>query len=455
MNKKNINFKIFKAYDIRGIYPSELNREAVFAIGRAFARKTRAKQVVVGRDMRLSGSILKKYLIQGLAQEGVREIIDIGLVPIDAVYFSVGILKYEAGIVITASHNPKEYNGLKMVRRSVDDMDWVRGNDLARIVQKVNTGGKNVGNGEIKIIKKNIYPEYIRHVLSFVNVKNIKPLKVVIDAGNGMAGKVMPILEKYLPIKTIHLNYRLDGNFPAHPSNPLLPESQVQISKKIKETKADCGVIFDGDTDRLFFVDEDGKFIRADITLLLLAKLFLEREAGAGIAYNLICSKIVPKMIEQWGGRAIRTAVGFVNVAQGMKKNKGIMGGEVSAHYSFRDNTYADSGFIALVILLELLSEIDKPLSQIVKPFYAYHKLPEINTLVEDIDEKIEEIKNKYKRCSQDYLDGVTVDNWEKRGWWFNVRPSNTEPLLRLTIEAKDKKMTMKLKKDLVKLIKK
>jgi len=255
-----------------------------------------------------------------------------------------------------------------------------------------------------------------------------------------------------LPIKTIHLNYRLDGNFPAHPSNPLLPESQVQISKKIKETKADCGVIFDGDTDRLFFVDEDGKFIRADITLLLLAKLFLEREAGAGIAYNLICSKIVPKMIEQWGGRAIRTAVGFVNVAQGMKKNKGIMGGEVSAHYSFRDNTYADSGFIALVILLELLSEIDKPLSQIVKPFYAYHKLPEINTLVE---EKIEEIKNKYKRCSQDYLDGVTVDNWEKRGWWFNVRPSNTEPLLRLTIEAKDKKMTMKLKKDLVKLIKK
>ena len=160
-------------------------------------------------------------------------------------------------------------------------------------------------------------------------------------------------------------------------------------------------------------------------------------------------------MIEQWGGRAIRTAVGFVNVAQGMKKNKGIMGGEVSAHYSFRDNTYADSGFIALVILLELLSEIDKPLSQIVKPFYAYHKLPEINTLVEDINEKIEEIKNKYKRCSQDYLDGVTVDNWEKRGWWFNVRPSNTEPLLRLTIEAKDKKMTMKLKKDLVKLIKK
>ena len=449
---KNVNPKIFKAYDIRGIYPSDLNSQVAFLIGLAFAKKTKVKQVVVGRDMRLSGAVLKKSLIKGLAAGGVKKIVDIGLVPIDAVYFMVGIKKYESGIMITASHNPKEYNGFKMVDPK---MKVIRGVNLLPMVKKISRDARSrVSEIKIKTIKKDIYPEYIKHVLIFVNLKKIKPLKVVVDAGNGMAGKVIPMLAKHLPIKITPMNFKLDGNFPAHPSNPLDPKSQVGITKKVKKDKADFGVIFDGDTDRLFFIDEKGKFIRADITLLLLAKLFLEREPGAGIAYNVVCSKIVLEKIKNWGGKPIRTKVGFVNISEGLKKSKGIVGGEISAHYSFRDNAYADSGSIAFVILLELLSEIDKPLSEIIKPYNKYYKLPEINTPVKNIPGKLREIKKQYSQYKQDYLDGVTVDNWAKGGWWFNARPSNTEPLLRLTIEAKNKAALKKLKKELVELIK-
>jgi len=448
-----IDKSIFKAYDIRGIYPDQLNGQIAFLIGLAFAKKTKAYQVVVGKDMRLGGDVLKKNLIAGLAQGGVKEIVDIDLVPIDAVYFAVGINKYETGIMITASHNPKEYNGFKMVAQ---EMKVIRGTDLYSSVKQL--AGENIKKSKvkIKITKINIYPEHIKHILSFADVKNIKPLKVVVDAGNGLAGKMMPLLSKYLPIKMMPLYFKLDGNFPGHPSNPLMPESQVAIAKKIKQTKADFGVIFDGDTDRLFFVDEKGKFIRADITLLLLAKLFLEKEPGKGIAYNVFCSKIVPEKIKDWGGKPIRTPVGYVNVAEGMRKNNGIMGGEVSAHYSFRDNAYSDSGFIALVMLLELLSEINKPLSQIVKPFYKYPMTPEANLPVQNIEVKIKEVKIKYKKYKQDYLDGVTVDNWRaKDGWWFTVRPSNTEPLLRFIIEAKNKRTLEKIRKELMALIKK
>lgn len=452
MTNYNINPKIFKAYDIRGIYPSELNGRIAYLVGRAFAQKTKAKQVVVGRDMRKGGVILKKNLIQGLTDGGTKEIVDIGLVPIDAVYSSVGIFGYQAGVMITASHNPKEYNGFKMVKSG---MKWLSGAEMLPLAKKLAKSKLKVKKKKVKVIQKNIYPQYIKHVLSFANLENIRPLKVVIDAGNGMAGKVVPKLAKQLPIKIIPMNFKLDGNFPAHPSNPLDPKSQVGIAKKVKAVKADFGMILDGDTDRLFFIDEKGKFIRADITLLLMARLFLEREAGKSISYNLICSKVVPEMIKKWGGKPIRTPVGFVHVSKGMRLNNGIMGGELSAHYSFRDNAYADSGFIALVIMLELLSKLDKPLSQIIKPFYKYEKLPEINNRVKNIPAKMAEIKKKYKKYKQDYLDGVTVDNWHKGGWWFNVRPSNTEPLLRLTVEGKNKKIVVKIKKELVSLIKK
>jgi phosphomannomutase len=439
-----INPAIFKSYDIRGIYPSELNEEAAYSIGRAFARRSGAKIIMVGSDMRLSGPTLKKALINGITDEGANAK-DIGLVPIDAIYFSVGKLGDEAGIMITASHNPKEYNGFKMVMKN---MEWLRGVDLLSEVQNLPEEISAI-KGDVK--EEDIIAKYINHVLSFVDVDKIKPFKVVVDAGNGMAGKVIPILTEGLPLNIIPLNFKLDGSFPAHPSNPLLPESQKEICAAVVKEKADFGVIFDGDTDRLFFVDEKGNFISADFTVLLLAEMFLKREAGAGIVYNLTASKIVPEIIKALGGRALRSKIGFVNVSQMMKDEKGIMGGEVSAHYSFRDNCYADSGFIAFLIMLQILSNYEKPLSEIIKPFNKYFKSSDINLEVRNKEEILEKVKEKYADGKQDFLDGITV---EYKDWWFNLRPSNTEPLLRLTIEADTKEILATKQKELTKIIK-
>lgn len=427
----NINPSIFKSYDIRGIYPTELNEETAYAIGRAYARKVKVPEIVVGMDMRLSGPALKKELIRGIIDEGAN-VVDIGLVPIDAVYFAVRIKNHPAGVMITASHNPKEYNGFKMF---VYNKGIVRGKELLEEVKKLSVE-PNKKKGEVK--KIDIMPQYIKHILSFCELEKIKAFKVVVDAGNGMAGKVVPLLQKHFPIKIVPLNFELDGNFPAHPSNPLLPESQEQIKKTVVEQKADFGVIFDGDTDRLFFVDEQGEFVRADLTLLILAKEFLHREPGAGIVYNAICSKIVPEKIKEWGGKPIRSAVGFINLMTAMKEHNGIMSGEVSAHYAFRDNGYADSGFIAWLVLLQLLSQDERPLSQIVKEFQKYYRADEVNIEIADKESAIAKVKQRYADGKQDELDGITV---EYKDWWFNVRPSNTEPLLRITVEAPNKEM--------------
>lgn len=442
----SIKKNIFKSYDIRGIYPQDLNEEASYAIGRAFARKIKVSETVVGMDMRISGPALKQELIRGITDEGVN-VIDIGLVPIDAVYFAVHKQNKPAGVMITASHNPKEYNGFKM---PLANTGWVRGEPLYDDVINLPVLEKTETKGEVNTL--DIMPEYIKHVLSFCDVNKIKPFKVVVDAGNGMAGKVIPLLTPHLPIETIPLNFTLDGNFPAHPSNPLLPESQVQIKNAVIENKADFGVIFDGDTDRLFFVDEQGEFIRADKTLLILTKEFLKREPGAGIVYNAICSRIVPEKIKAWGGRPIITKVGFVNVMQAMAENKGIMGGELSAHYSFRDNGYSDSGFIAWLILMQLLSEDGRKLSEIIKEFAVYDKTDEINITMDDNKREavIAKIKNKYQAAQQNELDGLTVSFSD---WWFNVRKSNTEPLLRLTIETQNPEMTAEKKHELMDLI--
>lgn len=421
---------IFKSYDVRGIYPSELNEEVAYSIGKVlagvFGGRAFQPRVAVGRDMRLSGEKLFEALTRGFQEAGAN-VYDLGLVPIDAVYFSVDKLDYDGGVMVTASHNPKEYNGFKMIKRG---MEWVRGTQLLDLVQN-EAFPTPVDPGSIE--ETDIWPDYIKHLLGFIDISKIKPLRVVVDAGNGMAGKVMPILAPSLPIQVLSLFFELDGSFPNHPSNPLEPQSQVAISRKVLEMEADFGVIFDGDTDRLFFIDERGEFIRADMTLLLLARLMLEREPGAAIVYNLICSRVVPEKIEEWGGRPIRSAVGFVNVASNLRKHNGIMGGELSAHYSFRDNGYADSGFIAFLILLQLLSESSKKLSELIAPFKKYFKGDEINFRVQDATVVIDFLKDKFGDGRQDELDGLTV---QYPDWWFNVRPSNTEPLLRITIEA-------------------
>jgi phosphomannomutase len=349
---KKINQKVFKSYDIRGVYPDDLNEDTAYIAGQGYAQLTGVKKIVVGRDMRLGSPELSKKFIEGVNSQGV-DVDDIGMVPIDQVYFTAGYFKYDGGVMITASHNPKEYNGLKMT--TIDNgISMVRGKELYEFIdgKEFTISDKTGTTKEIDTTEG-----YLEHIFSFVDINKIKPFKIVVDAGNGMAGKIMPLVFEKLPCELIPINFELDGNFPAHPSNPLLEESQVGIKAKIKETGADFGVILDGDTDRLFFVDENSEFVPADTTLLILAKHFLEKEPGSGIAYNAVCSKAVPTKVKEWGGVPIRTKVGFVNVAQGMKDNKGIMGGEVSAHYSFRDNFYADSGFIAFLTLLMLITE--------------------------------------------------------------------------------------------------
>lgn len=420
------NEKIFKAYDIRGIYPQELDEATAELIGRAYVQIAGVEKIAVGRDMRLGSNALSRAFIKGATESGCN-VDDIGLVPVDEVYFAVGRFDYDGGVMVTASHNPKEYCGFKMVNKYGD---VIRGTDIKDLVRR---GSFTKAAKPGKVAARNLDNEYIGHVLSFVDLPKIKPLKIVADAGNGMAGKVLPQLAPYLPVEIIPLFFELDGSFPNRSPNPLEPDATKRLIETVKKEKADLGVIFDGDTDRLFFIDELGNFIRADITLLILAKHFLRLNPGATIIYNAICSKAVPELIKEWRGKAVRSPVGYVNVRKAMIENKALMGGELSAHYSFKDNFFADSGFIAMLLVLQLVSEAGQPLSKIAKEYAIYHKANEINIKVADAAAKIEAVKKKYSDGKQDFLDGITV---EYPDWWLNVRPSNTEPLLRITIEA-------------------
>ena len=439
-----INPNIFKTYDIRGIYPDELNEEIAYRIGKTFISYTGAKKVAVGRDTRLSSPQLFRALSKGIVERGA-DVFDIGLVSIDCLYFSVGHYGYDGGIMVTASHNPKQWNGFKMVDKKVE---VISGEKIGQEIEK-SKFLEVKQKGEIK--EKNIWKDYLSHILSFVDVKKIKPFKVVIDASNAMAGKVIPFLQPKLPIKVIPLNFELDGNFPAHPANPLLEGVSDQISEKIKEKKADFGFIFDGDADRIFLIDEMGNFIRADVTFLLLAKHFLKKNPGTAIAYNLICSKAVPEFIKKWGGKPIRTAVGFINIQENMKKNNCVLGGELSSHYCFRDNFYSDSGFIAFLVLLQVISEAGEKVSTLVTSLSSFAKSAEINFEVEQKEAVLNKVKEHYSDGKQDYLDGVTV---EYDDWWFNLRPSHTENLLRLTVEAKTKSLMAEKLKEITKIVK-
>ncbi|KKP43372.1 MAG: Phosphomannomutase [Parcubacteria group bacterium GW2011_GWA2_33_14] len=420
-----INSSIFKSYDVRGIYPSELNEEASFAVGRAFVKHTGVKKVVVGYDARLSSPALFGALTEGLLAGGA-QVTSIGQTPTEGLYFAVASYDFDGGIMITASHNPKEYNGFKMIKRKANDIIWIRGKDLLEVVED---GGFSSGSSQIK--KLDIWPDYVKHIFSFSG--EVKPLKVVVDASNGVMGSVMNMISEKLPCNIIPLNFEPDGNFPNHSPNPLEQGASKQIADVIKSQKADLGFMFDGDADRIFLIDELGQMVSADIALLLLAKYFLQKNPGKGIAYNLICSRSVPEFVKKWGGMPIRTQVGFVNVREGLIKNNGIMGGELSAHYCFADYFYCDSGMIAFLTLLSIISKEGKPVSEMVKELSIYAPPIQVSFQIEDKNAVLQKVKEKYTDGKQDYLDGVTV---EYNNWWFNVRPSNTEPLLKLTIEA-------------------
>ena len=441
-----VNSSIFKSYDIRGIYPQEINKKTAFKIGRAFIDYIKGRTVVVGRDMRISSPELFEGLAEGIRESGA-DLYNLGEVPTEVLYFVMGRNDYEGGIMITASHNPKEYNGFKMMKRSPEGFSMVRGKNLLEIIKK-DSFVSSEKRGELK--KLNVISEYLEYLFSKISLKGIKPLRVVFDAGNGMAGKILPLIQSKLPIRPINLNFELDGNFPAHPSNPLAEGSLQQISQKIKEEKADLGFIFDGDADRIFLIDEQGKMVPADITLLFLAKYILKENPGTAIAYNTICSKAVPEFVKKWGGKPLRTKVGFVNIREELLKNEGLLGGEASGHYCFKENFYGDSSFLTLLILLNIFSNSNRKVSEMTKEFLLYAKSPEINFEVDDKEKILEKIKEEYSDGKQDYLDGITV---EYSDWWFNLRPSQTEPLLRLTIEANTEELLEKKKRELIEFI--
>lgn len=440
-----IDQSIFKSYDVRGVYPSEINEEAAFQIARAFIKKTGAKRPVIGHDARISSPQLSRAFIGGMKAEGA-EVFSIGQVPTECVYFSVGRYDFDAGVMVTASHNPKEYNGFKMLNKKNGDISIVRGESL---ISEVTQDGLE-GYKKVDADKKNIWEDYLNHILSFIDLGKISNLKIVVDASNGVAGNTVLRTAEKLPIEVIPLNFNPDGNFPNHGPNPLEEGSVDKISEIIKSEKLDFGVIFDGDADRIFLVDELGGLVRADATLLLLAKYFLQKNPNMAVAYTVICSKAVPEFVKKWGGVPIRTKVGFVNVREGLIKNNGIIGGEPSGHYCFKDYFYLDSGMIAFLSLLQIISEDGRNLSGIIKELTPYPKSRELNFKVADKELILKKVKQKYSNGKQDYLDGVTVGY---NSWWFNIRSSNTEPLLRLTIEADSQELLSQKQKELTSLI--
>ncbi|MBI1866649.1 MAG: phosphomannomutase/phosphoglucomutase [Candidatus Staskawiczbacteria bacterium] len=437
---------IFKSYDIRGIYPNQLNEETAYKIGRSFVKYTGAKSVIIGQDARISSPALFDSLVKGITTEGAN-VYNLGQVPTECLYFGLGSSGFNAGIMITASHNPKEYNGFKMLKKNGNDMEIIRGKDLLSAIQDGNFND-NIAKGSIA--RKDIWQDYEKHILSFANLNEIKHFKIAIDASNGVGGLAVAKIGDKLPVKIFLLNYEPDGDFPNHSPNPLLPGSTDQIKAEIEKESADFGFIFDGDADRIFLVDENGWLVRADVTLLLLAKYFLQKNPGSAIAYNAICSKAVPEFIKKWRGVPVKTKVGFVNVREGLLKNNGVMGGELSGHYCFRDNYYLDSGVLAFLILLQIISRDHKKVSEIVQELSPYAKSSEINFEIMNREEIIEKIKEKYKDAKQDYLDGITV---EHNNWWFNARSSETEPLLRITIEADTKDLLEEKQKELRALV--
>ena len=434
--------KVFKAYDVRGVYPTELDEEGAYAIGRAYVEQFEPKQIAVGRDMRLSSPSMAKAVMEG-AVDGGADVLDIGLLGTEMVYFAVGELELDGGVMVTASHNPKDYNGMKIVRRGALPVGGDSG--LMEIRDRALAGfDEPKRRGEIR--EEDIWPAYVVRVLSFVDLDAIKPLRVVIDAANGMAGAMLPPVLERLPIEAITYFFELDGTFPNHEPNPLLPENREFIIGKVREHGADLGVAFDGDADRCFFVDDTGEFVPGDFVTTLLAQSVLEKHPGAKIIYDVRASWAVPEAIERAGGVPLINRVGHAFIKHRMREEGAVFGGEVSGHYYFSEFTQADSGVVPFLLMLELISKRGQKLSQSLRPLRErYFLTGELNTPVPDVDAKLEELRRRFEDEGRiSHLDGISVDAEE---WHMNVRPSNTEPLLRLNLEARSRDL-MERKRD-------
>ncbi len=424
---------VFKAYDVRGVYPTEMDEDGAYRIARAYADHFEPRAVAVGHDMRLSSPSVYAAVVDGVADAG-SDVVQLGLVGTEMLYHAVSELELDGGICVTASHNPKQYTGMKIVRRGALPVGGDSG--LAEIRARAEAGFGEIGNhGAVRA--EDVWPSFVEKVLSFVDVAAIRPLRVVVDAANGMAGVMLPpVLERLPQLDVVRCYFEPDGSFPNHEPNPLLPENREFIVAEVQEQSADLGVAYDGDADRCFFVDDAGEFVPGDFVTALLAEAVLAKEPGEKVIYDVRASWAVPETIERAGGTPLMNRVGHAFIKQRMRAEDAVFAGEVSAHYYFREFSQADTGVVPFLVLLELLSRSGTTLSRLLRPYRERFFLTgEINTPVADVPLKLQELKERYAaeggRVS--HLDGISIDFDD---WHFNVRPSNTEPLLRLNLEA-------------------
>jgi phosphomannomutase len=426
-----LDSKVFKAYDIRGIYGTELDEDGAYRIGRAFVDQFEPTRIAIGHDMRVSSPSMAAAMRQG-ATDGGAQVLEVGLVGTEMLYFAVGELGLDGGISVTASHNPKEYTGAKIVRAGALPVGGETG--LLDIRDRaIQAEWRTATRGEVEAV--DIWPQFVDRVLSFVDESEIKPLRVVIDAANGMAGVMLPpVLERLPMLDVVRCSFEPDGTFPNHEPNPLLPENREFIVAKTRDERADFGVAFDGDADRCFFVDDSGEFVPGDFVTALFAKSILAKEPAGKVIYDVRASWAVPETIRDAGGEPIINRVGHAFIKQRMREVHAVFAGEVSAHYYFRDFSQADSGTIPFLLMCELVSE-HGPLSDQLAPFRErFFITGEINTPVADVPGKLAELEQRFgPEGTVSHLDGLSVTSDD---WHFNVRPSNTEPLLRLNLEA-------------------
>ncbi len=439
---------VFKAYDVRGLYGSELDEDGAYAIARAYVDQFAPRRIAIGHDMRVSSPSMAAAAREGAADGGA-EVLDLGMVGTEMLYFAVGDLGLDGGLTVTASHNPKEYTGIKIVRAGPLPVGGesglldVRDRALAANWLEATRG---------TIAPEDIWSRFVDRVLSFVDVSSLKPLRVVIDAANGMAGTMLPpVLDRLPMLDVVRCYFEPDGTFPNHEPNPLLPENRAFIVERTRAEGADFGVAFDGDADRCFFVDDAGEFVPGDFTTALFAQQILAREPGGKVIYDVRASWAVPETIRAAGGEPLVNRVGHAFIKQRMREDHAVFGGEVSAHYYFRDFSQADSGTVPFLLMCELVSQRGK-LSEILAPFRsAYFITGEINTPVADVPAKLDELEVRYAPFGEvSHLDGLSV---EAEDWHFNVRPSNTEPLLRLNLEARSEDAMERLRDEILDVI--
>ena len=432
-----VNPGIFKAYDIRGIYPSELNEEVGYALGRAFASFLQVDKVVVGRDMRLSGPQMFDAVSRGLMDQGA-DVDNIGMVSTDQYYYACATLRL-AGMMVTASHNPKEYTGFKMVRKMPQLLSGDKGiQDLRRIVENDDYASPT---RQGTLVERDLSEEFVKMVLSLIDVEALAPLKVIADTGNGMVGPILKRVYAQLPsVELAGMYLEPDGSLPNHGLDPLQPENRAELQARVPAEGADVGFAFDGDGDRFFTIDDRGQFVSGDFMTALLGSYLLEKYPGSKVLYDVRASWAVPDLIRAAGGTPLMERVGHTFIKARMDQEEAIFAGEVSGHYYFKDFFFADSGIVPSLYILEMLSKKKAKLSELLQPLEAeYFISGEINTRIAgEPKEKMQELAEIFAEGTVEWLDGVSVTFYD---WHFNVRPSNTEPLLRLNLEAKSKEL--------------